>query len=55
MLDYELERGGLSARGCDRVLKLAWTLTDLRGSTAPGIDEVSEAITLRTGLQKTSA
>ena len=31
-LDDELERGRLSARGCDRVLKLAWTLADLGGA-----------------------
>src|SRR6185503_5228072 len=28
LLDEELERGWLSARGCDRVLKVAWTLAD---------------------------
>jgi magnesium chelatase family protein len=49
LLDEELERGGLSARGCDRVLKLAWTLADLAGRTAPGGGEVAEAIGLRTG------
>jgi magnesium chelatase family protein len=49
LLDEELERGGLSARGCDRVLRLAWTLTDLAGRTAPGSGEVAEAIGLRTG------
>jgi magnesium chelatase family protein len=49
LLDEELERGGLSARGCDRVLRLAWTLADLAGRTAPGASEVAEAISLRTG------
>ncbi|MFL6160999.1 MAG: YifB family Mg chelatase-like AAA ATPase [Jatrophihabitantaceae bacterium] len=49
LLDEELERGALSARGCDRVLKLAWTLTDLAGRAAPGPAEVAEAISLRTG------
>lgn len=48
-LDSEIERGGLSARGCDRVLKLSWTLADLAGLTSPGSVEVSEAIWLRTG------
>ncbi len=48
-LDDELELGSLSARGCDRVLKLAWTLADLAGVPAPGLAEVSEAIGLRTG------
>jgi magnesium chelatase family protein len=49
LLDEELERGGLSARGCDRVLKLAWTLADLAGHSAPGAAEVAEAVGLRTG------
>jgi magnesium chelatase family protein len=49
LLDEELERGWLSARGCDRVLKLAWTLADLAGRPAPGRSEVAEAIGLRTG------
>ncbi len=49
LLDEELERGALSARGCDRVLKLAWTLADLAGRTSPGPAEVAEAIGLRTG------
>ncbi|MEO7261382.1 MAG: YifB family Mg chelatase-like AAA ATPase [Jatrophihabitantaceae bacterium] len=48
-LDAEIERGGLSARGCDRVLKLSWTLCDLAGLASPGSAEVSEAIWLRTG------
>jgi magnesium chelatase family protein len=48
-LDDELDLGNLSARGCDRVLKLSWTLADLAGSAVPGPAEVSEAIELRTG------
>ncbi|MDQ2837677.1 MAG: YifB family Mg chelatase-like AAA ATPase [Actinomycetota bacterium] len=50
-LDDELELGGLSARGCDRVLKLAWTIADLGGLPAPGAPEVCEAIGLRTGRE----
>ena len=48
-LDAEIDRGGLSARGCDRVLRLSWTLADLAGLDSPGSAEVSEAIWLRTG------
>jgi magnesium chelatase family protein len=48
-LDTELELGGLSARGCDRVLKLAWTLADLAGRSSPSVAEIKEALWLRTG------
>jgi magnesium chelatase family protein len=48
-LDFELDTGGLSARGCDRVLKLAWTIADLAGRSSPTIAEISEAVWLRTG------
>lgn len=42
-----LERGALSVRGLDRVMRVAWTLTDLAGRAAPGPDEVGEALGLR--------
>jgi magnesium chelatase family protein len=48
-IEHELDTGTLSARGCDRVLRLAWTITDLAGKTVPGSAEVSEAVWLRTG------
>jgi magnesium chelatase family protein len=41
-------RGRLSARGADRVLRVAWSLADLAGHDRPGIDEMSEAFLLRT-------
>ncbi|MER7456146.1 YifB family Mg chelatase-like AAA ATPase [Micromonospora sp. NPDC126480] len=44
-----LDRGSLSARGFDRVLRLAWTVADLDGRDRPDIDDVGEAIGLRTG------
>jgi magnesium chelatase family protein len=40
---------GLSTRGIDRVLKVAWTLADLAGRDRPGTDEVLEALVLRSG------
>ncbi|WP_340268509.1 YifB family Mg chelatase-like AAA ATPase [Aquipuribacter nitratireducens] len=43
-----VERGSLTARGFDRLLRVAWTLTDLAGRDRPGEDEVAEALTLRT-------
>jgi magnesium chelatase family protein len=42
-----LDRGVLSIRGVDRTLRVAWTLADLRGRTAPGVDEVKTALSFR--------
>jgi len=36
-------------RGADRVLRVAWTLADLRGAACPGSDDVAEAMVLRGG------
>jgi magnesium chelatase family protein len=44
-----LERGLLSARGFDRVLRLTWTLADLAGRERPAACDVSEALYYRTG------
>jgi magnesium chelatase family protein len=42
-------RGNLSMRGADRVLRVAWTLADLRGANRPGSDEVAAAMSMRGG------
>lgn len=47
LLRSALDRGGLSMRGADRVLRVAWTLADLRGGDRPGIDDVAGAMALR--------
>jgi magnesium chelatase family protein len=44
-----LEQGSLSARGFDRVLRLAWTVADLAGHTIPDAGDVDEALYFRTG------
>ncbi len=44
-----LEQGSLSARGFDRVLRLAWTIADLGGRDVPDAEAVSEALFFRTG------
>jgi magnesium chelatase family protein len=44
-----LDRGLLSARGFDRVLRLAWTIADLAGKETPAITEIDEALFFRTG------
>ena len=46
-LDRALDRGEVTLRGYDRVLRVAWTVADSRGRTAPGPDEVTTAMFLR--------
>ncbi len=41
------ERGQLTARGLDRVLRTAWTLADLAGDPAPDSGHVEQALGLR--------
>lgn len=48
-VERHMDSGELSARGFDRVLRVAWTLADLAGRTVPGSDEVAEAVFFRTG------
>jgi magnesium chelatase family protein len=48
-LRVSLDRGSLSARGFDRVLRLAWTISDLDGRDRPGAADVDEAAQLRMG------
>ena len=47
LAERALERGALSVRGFDRVVRVAWTLADLAGRTVPGPDEVAEALGMR--------
>jgi magnesium chelatase family protein len=53
LVERALERGALSVRGFDRVLRVAWTLSDLAGRPVPGADEVAEALGMR--LQRAAA
>ncbi|HKG51081.1 MAG TPA: YifB family Mg chelatase-like AAA ATPase [Actinomycetales bacterium] len=46
-LERGVERGTLSVRGYDRVLRTAWTLADLQGRSSPGADDVATAYALR--------
>lgn len=47
ILDHSLERGVLTARGYDRVLRLAWTLADLGYREQPDINDIGQALGLR--------
>jgi magnesium chelatase family protein len=47
ILDHALERGVLTARGYDRVLRLAWTLADLGGREQPDGNDIGQALSLR--------
>jgi magnesium chelatase family protein len=42
-----VDRGVLSIRGVDRSLRVAWTLADLAGRTAPVVDDVNTALSFR--------
>jgi magnesium chelatase family protein len=46
-IDRALERGGITMRGYDRVLRLGWTLADLDGAAVPTADHIGRALYLR--------
>jgi magnesium chelatase family protein len=46
-----LRRGRLSARGVDRVMRVAWTVADLAGASRPGSLHVGEALAYRVGAR----
>ncbi|MDT0434945.1 MULTISPECIES: YifB family Mg chelatase-like AAA ATPase [Streptomyces] len=47
-----LERGVLTARGLDRVLRVAWSVADLAGHDRPDATDVALALQLRTGVPR---
>ncbi|MDJ1132564.1 YifB family Mg chelatase-like AAA ATPase [Streptomyces iconiensis] len=48
----DLERGMLTARGLDRVLRVAWTVADLARHERPTRADVNFALELRTGIRR---
>jgi magnesium chelatase family protein len=50
--ERNLERGVLTARGLDRVLRVAWTVADLVGHDRPDARDVTLALQLRTGVPR---
>jgi magnesium chelatase family protein len=49
-LDRVMELGQVSARGVDKIVRVAWSLTDLDGKDRPGPDQVNLAIALWLGV-----
>ena len=49
-LDRALERGSITMRGYDRVLRVAWTLADLDEVDRPSADQLGRALYLRKGI-----
>ncbi|MFI5754134.1 YifB family Mg chelatase-like AAA ATPase [Streptomyces sp. NPDC051569] len=50
--ERDLERGLLTVRGLDRVLRVAWTVADLAGRDRPQARDVDLALELRTGIAR---
>jgi magnesium chelatase family protein len=51
-LDRAMELGQVSARGADKIVRVAWSLSDLAGKDRPGPDEVNLAIGLWLGVEQ---
>lgn len=49
LLTKSVARGQLSARGVDKVLRLAWTVADLAGAPIPQLDHLHTALAMRRG------
>jgi magnesium chelatase family protein len=49
-LDRAMELGQVSARGADKIVRVAWSLADLSGKDQPGPDQVNLAIGLWLGV-----
>lgn len=49
-LDAALHRGSLTLRGYDRVLRVAWTLSDLAGRASPTVHDIGRALFMKKGI-----
>lgn len=49
-LDRAMDLGQVTARGADKIVRVAWTLADLAGRDRPGRDECSQALGLWLGV-----
>ncbi|MDH2391353.1 YifB family Mg chelatase-like AAA ATPase [Streptomyces sp. HNM0663] len=50
--ERDMERGLLTARGLDRVVRVAWTVADLAGRDRPHSHDIALALELRTGVAR---
>ncbi|MEU7073785.1 YifB family Mg chelatase-like AAA ATPase [Streptomyces narbonensis] len=50
--ERDIERGLLTARGLDRVLRVAWTVADLAGHDRPDGGDIALALEMRTGIAR---
>lgn len=55
LLDAAVSRGSLSARGVDKVLRLAWTIADLAGIGKPTRQHLHTALAMRRGERAVAA
>lgn len=51
-LDQAMELGQVSARGADKIVRVAWSVADLAGKSRPGAAEVQTAIGLWLGISR---
>ncbi len=49
-VEHALDTGRLTARGMDKVVRIAWSIADLGGRDRPGAEEIGRALGLRTGV-----
>ena len=50
-LDQAMEKKRVSARGVDKIIRVAWSVADLAGRSRPGKDEIHTALGLWLGLK----
>jgi magnesium chelatase family protein len=49
-IDAALNRGSLTLRGYDRVLRVAWTLSDLADRSSPTVHDIGRALFMKKGI-----
>jgi magnesium chelatase family protein len=54
-LHARMERHQISARGFEKIIRLAWSICDLRAGDRPGVDDVAEAFALRSATSALNA